>query len=52
MESIVWDGWVIDYDDVLAYLREEKKWSEIKLEKVRFLVDTRAFITGRATCRN
>jgi len=45
MESIVWDGWVIDYDDALAYLRGEKEWSEIKLEKVKFLVDTGALRT-------
>ncbi len=40
MRPILWDGWVIDYYDALAYLRREKTWFEVKHRKMRFLVDT------------
>ncbi len=45
MRPIVWDGWIIDYYDALAYLRGEKAWSETKHRRARFLVDTGALRT-------
>ena len=45
MRLILWDGWIIDYNDALAYPRREKKWSEIKCREIKFLVDIGAFRT-------
>ena len=45
MKPIIWDGWIIDYYDALAYLKGEKTWSEVKCEKIKFLVDTGALRT-------
>jgi len=45
MRPIVWDGWIIDYNDALAYLKGEKTWSEIRRKQVKFLVDTGALRT-------
>ncbi len=45
MRPIVWNGWVIDYYDALAFLKKEKEWFETKRESIKFLVDTGALRT-------
>ena len=45
MRPVVWKGWIIDYEDALAFLRGEKNWDSTKRREVRFLVDTGALRT-------